>query len=260
MQQPSFCGEVIQWLVPKRSQADKMRRTQMGLTIHYSIRSDVPAPGDANQLVERLRDRAVALPFAEVGELLDLGCDECDHKKAEQSSLRQWLMIQARQYVESDGLDFRVSPTHVIAFSTSPGEGCEAANFGLCRYPSIVEVDGRRLQTGLKGWEWTSYCKTQYASNPDCGGVENFLRCHLSIVSLLDHAAELGVLRSVSDESGFYERRSIEALVQEVGEYNARIAAFVGQLKDTHGGKFLAEITKFPNFEHLEAKGNETEG
>jgi hypothetical protein len=107
----------------------------------------------------------------------------------------------------------------------------------------------------LKGWSWTSYCKTQYASNPKCGGVENFLRCYLTIVNLLDYAAELGMLLSVSDESGFYERRDVEALAKAVGECNAKVAAFVGAFKDEHGGKFAAEITNFPNFEHLEAKG-----
>ena len=47
-----------------------------------------------------------------------------------------WLLIQAGQYV-NDPRDegYRVAPTHVIAFSTWPGQGCEEANFGLCRYP-----------------------------------------------------------------------------------------------------------------------------
>src|SRR5580704_10425681 len=187
----------------------------MGLTIHYSLHSDIRAPGHVRQLAQSLRERAVALRFAGVGDLLEFRGEDCDHRKAERGSPQQSLLTQARQYVEKAGLEFRISPIHVIAFSTLPGEGCEAANFGLCRYPSVVEVDGHRLRTGLKGWAWRGYCKTQYASNPSCGGIENFLRCHLSIVSLLDHAAELSILRSISDESAFYQNRNVEELAKQ---------------------------------------------
>jgi hypothetical protein len=152
-----------------------------------------------------------------------------------------------------------VSPSHVIAFATSPGAGCEDANFGLCRYPGIIDVDGRRIRTGLRGWSWQSFCKTQYASNAECGGVENFLRCHLSLIRLLDHAANLGVLDEVSDEGDFWEKRDAEALVKEVGQWNQQLAGFVGKLKDQLGCDFVAPITEYPNFEHLEAKGRDNE-
>ena len=33
------------------------------------------------------------------------------------------------------------------------------------------------------------------------------------------------------------------------------IAGFAGQMKDWFGDQFVAEITNFPDFEHLEAKG-----
>ena len=107
-----------------------------------------------------------------------------------------------------------------------------------------------------KGWLWTSFCKTQYASNPKLGGVENFLRCHLSLIRLLDHARELGMLKHVSDEGGYWEKRDVQALVQEVGEWNEAIAGFAGQLKDQLTGQGMeAAITRFSDFEHLEAKG-----
>jgi hypothetical protein len=151
-------------------------------------------------------------------------------------------------------------PTHVIAFRTWPGEGCEAANFGLCRYPAeVVTADGRRIPTDLPGWTWQSFCKTQYASNPDCGGVENFFRCHLSVVGLLDHAIKLGLSADVTDESGFYEDRNVEELAAEVVRWNKGIAAFTGELKDLLGDGFAAEITRFPNFERLEAEGRKDE-
>jgi len=177
----------------------------------------------------------------------------------------RWLLIQAGQYVD-DPLDGHVSyslaPTHVIAFSTWPGEGCEEANFGLCQYPRFlcVERHGRKrnIPTKLPGWSWRSFCKTQYASNPECGGVQNFLRCHLLVVAMLDRAKELGLLEEVSDEGGYWEKRDAEALAKAVGEWNGFIAAFAGQLKDALSGgpvQPVSEITKFPNFEHLEAVG-----
>jgi hypothetical protein len=77
----------------------------------------------------------------------------------------------------------------MIAFETEPGDGCEEANFGLCQYPSEVSQPqfGKR-QTKLQGWSWHSFCKTHYASDPRCGGLPNFLRCHLGVVALLDEA------------------------------------------------------------------------
>ena len=118
----------------------------------------------------------------------------------------------------------------------------------------------RRIRTRLSGWCWGSFCKTQYASNPECGGVANFLRCHLSVIRMLDHAKELGILRSVSDEGDFWEKRNIEDLSREVGQWNEAIAGWLGQLKDQLGPDLLAAITKFPNFEHLEAKGRSQKG
>jgi hypothetical protein len=158
-----------------------------------------------------------------------------------------------------------VSPTRLIAFTVMPAEGSEPANFGLCCYPATVQDhEGRKLRTHLSGWSWRSFCKTQYASNPELGGVENFLKCHLLLIRLLDHANELGLLGEVSDESNYWENRDAEALAKTVGEWNTMIAGFVGRMKDQLGGRLdggpvgrevQSEITKFPDFEHLEAKG-----
>ena len=115
------------------------------------------------------------------------------------------------------------------------------------------------MPTGLSGWSWQSFCKTQYASNPKDGGTENFLRCHLTLVRLLDHAWDIHLLERVQDESGFWVDRDAAALVKVVGEWNRHLAAFVGQFKDEHGGVFLAPIAEYPDFEHLEAEGLDVE-
>lgn len=230
----------------------------MGLTIHYKLHSDTRRATEARRLVEELRKRAFDLPFAEVGEIVELTGDACDHEKLDRDDPNRWMLIQAGQYVEREGIHYHIEPKHVIAFSTDPGDDCEQANFGLCLYPAVLSIQDpktghpRRLRTGLKGWGWSSFCKTQYASQH---GAEHFVRCHLSVIRLLDHAAAVGILASVSDEGGFWEKRDVKVLVQEVGDWNENMAAFVGKLKDTFGGDFQAPITQYPNFEHLEAKG-----
>jgi len=149
----------------------------MGLTIHYELRSDSRSPAEARRLVEELRKRALDLPFAEVGEVTELKVGACDPQYYSRDSAKRWLAIQSSRYVERDGVHYAVKPKHVIAFTSDPGEGCEVANFGLCLYPATILVPDpkvrrdRRIQTGLAGWSWRSFCKTQYASQH---GIEHF--------------------------------------------------------------------------------------
>ncbi len=235
----------------------------MGLTIHYKLHSDTRSPAEARRLVEELRRRALDLPFAEVEEVVELSGDACDFEKQDREHPHRWLLIQAGQWLVRDDVHYRVMPKHVVAFSCDPGEGCEQANFGLCLYPGVLDVTdsrtghARKLRTQLKGWCWSSFCKTQYSSSSSAGGIPNFLRCHLSVIRLLDHAKQLGILASVSDEGDFWEKRDVRALAREVGEWNEGMAGLVGQLKDMFGADLEAPIAKYPDFEHLEAKGRQ---
>jgi hypothetical protein len=72
---------------------------------------------------------------------------------------------------------------------------------------------------------------------------------------MLDKAKELGCLDTVSDEGGFWEKRDLPALVQEIGSWNELLAAFGGKLKDLLGDGVQSAITEYPNFERLEAAG-----
>ena len=244
----------------------------MGLTIHYSLKSNTRSPKKARELVARLRGRALDLPFATVEEIVELTGNECDFQQLDQDYPHRWLLIQACQYVDRPAPgggthSYHVAPTHLIAFETLPGDGCESANFGLCRYPAEIKLTDsdwpyreRRIRTRLSGWSWQSFCKTQYASNAQCGGVQNFLRCHLAVIRMLDQAKSLGILEEVSDEGNFWQNRDVRALAEEVGKWNQAIAAFAGRLKDLFGDQedglaVESPITEFPNFEHLEAAG-----
>ena len=173
----------------------------MGLTIHYKLKAKGAAAA-ARKLVEVLHQQAHDLPFKEVGELVDLTGDECNYDKLGQDDPLRWLLIQAQGSVdlshipgESEYSSRRVSPTRIIAFTAWPGDGCEESNFGLCQYPAeLVDPRHGKLKTKLSGWRWSSFVKSQYASDPQCGGVPNFLRCHLTVIAMLDRAKSSAVL------------------------------------------------------------------
>jgi hypothetical protein len=220
----------------------------MGLTLHYELASNARNPKAARRLVELLRQKALDLPFKEVGEVVEYSGDEADYGRRGRNDPDRWLLIQAGLYVERGGLHYRVTPTHVIAFSTLPGDGAEQANFGLAAYPKFIEVEGKQVRTRLGGWAWSSFCKTQFASRPEVGGVENFLRTHLAVVKLLDHAAELGVLKDVADEGEYWERRDARALAEEVGDWNTLVAGWAGRLRDMFGDGVVVGAAESPDF------------
>jgi hypothetical protein len=215
------------------------QRHDMGLTIHYQLTT----PGDeahARKLVQHLHQAALDLPFQHVGEIVELRGDQCDYTKRADDDPYRWLLVQAGSYIalpvspseKRQGVTrhLDVRPLHIIAFETEPGDGCEQANFGLCQYPGEVSDPGSgRHLTKMTGWSWHSFCKTHYASDPRCGGLPNFLRCHLGVVALLDEAKRLGCLTSVSDEGDFWDTRSLERLTKEIGDQSAMLAGRVNR-------------------------------
>jgi len=309
----------------------------VGLTIHYTLRSKHDAATVVEQTVHQMRQLALDLPFEEVGEIINLSGEQCN-TEARRKELKNgdekneslfWLLIQAGQHVDcpwNKRISRTVNPTHVIAFDTWPGPGSEAANVGLCLYPSEIEweyqvedderfeqkadfgyrfswdkwlrhcqrnrkftrspaayTEVRNVPTKLAGWRWRSCCKTQYASDPQCGGVPNFLRCHISVVTLLERMAKLPGLKVTLDDEGKYApsvysddwkeaheagrkptyRRhkgqyNPAALAKEVGDWNTMIAGFAGALSDALAGTGIgldAPIKDFQDFERLEFKG-----
>jgi hypothetical protein len=224
----------------------------------------------------------------------------------------------------NENISFNVAPSRVIAFTVRTGPGCEDANIGLCQYPSELPVeyrpeddqrfqrDGRysyprfrqwadrkfpgrvvcdwdlkeqrTIKTRLSGWRWQSFCKTQYASDPACGGVANFLRCHLSLVTLLERFGQLPTVEVDIEDEGHYgpstfsddwreahagnrkptyvwhpPTHSVSALLKELGDYNGMMAAFAGAMKDACGSNFQSPIFGYSNFERLEFDGHNSE-
>ena len=133
------------------------------------------------ELAERVEQpglqRALDLPFQQVGPLVELAGDACDFNKRATDDPHRWLLVRAMESVVRHPYHYGVPPARIVAFTTVPGAGCESASFGLCQYPRSIKIEDpdsgtrrtRRLRRGLSGWRWRSFCKTQYASNPDCG-------------------------------------------------------------------------------------------
>ena len=111
----------------------------------------------------------------------------------------------------------------------------------------------RKIKTGLgSGWRYSTFCKTQYASDAECGGIPNFVRCHLCVIHLLDRIGQLPTMKVEIDDEGKYGRSyytddpwaeervytwhdgkyDVKALVEEVGEWNEMIAATFGAIND----------------------------
>lgn len=238
----------------------------MGLTIHYQLTASLTDPKDVRPVMEGIRQFARDLPFQSVGDFLEWEGAAADFDRCERHDPHRWLKIQASHYVKNGNVSICVKPVHFIGFTTFPGDGSEPANFGLCRYPAAicVPVSGSRsmrIRTDLSGWRWRSFCKTQYASNPKCGGVKNFLKCHLSIVKLLDFVQHTKLVAvDVHDEGEYWQHRNVEQLAREVGDWNEFIAAIGGTIKDSASADGLSvdmAIADFADFEHLEARGME---
>jgi hypothetical protein len=97
--------------------------------------------------------------------------------------------------------------------------------------------------------EWNSFCKTQYAG-------KYFVFAHLGVCAVLDKMIELGFKVTVNDEGEFWEKRNVNALIKEVGEWDSMIAAVFGAIKDS-GMNVESPITNRSDFEQLEMRGRE---
>lgn len=248
----------------------------MGLTINYKL--SLPGSLTADEVKKHLNilhQRCLDLPFENVSNIMEFKGEDCDFEKHRHDNEVCWLLIHANHHyhfkvvggkpVHTEGSEatciMGVTPLHVIAFSTLVGPGCESAEFGLCRVPRFVTIklEGiqyRRPMPESDKWTFHSFCKTQYASDPRCGGVQNFLKCHLTVIKALDIAKEIGFDVTVNDEGDYWTTRDQTELLKNIGVHNEMIAALAGQLNDAAkavGMTMEAPITAYPNFEHLEA-------
>jgi hypothetical protein len=141
----------------------------------------------------------------------------------------------------------------------------------------------RKIKTGLgSGWRYSTFCKTQYSSGAQYGGMPNFVRCHLCVIHLLDRIGQLPTMKVDINDEGKYGRSyytddpyaaervytwhvgeyDVKALVKEVGEWNEMLAVQFGAMNDmlkASGSPLELEspISTFPDFERLEFRGQQ---
>jgi hypothetical protein len=142
---------------------------------------------------------------------------------------KSWAAIQYQPNEITRGKDGMIQTMKDLnegggyVFQNLVGEGSEPCNIGL------ITKDG-------KNWEGSAFCKTQYA--------EKFLEAHLSVVKILDICKAEGIKVKVSDEGGYYQKRDVEALAKEVGEWDKMIRGYTGafqKLVSDTGGKLVSQ-------------------
>ncbi|MGD1086101.1 MAG: hypothetical protein ABSA47_15305 [Verrucomicrobiota bacterium] len=215
----------------------------MGLTIHYTLSARHLTSGtEARGLVAQARVFARESKADSVSALMRVGPGF--------PRAREWLLIPHPG--GETCVDVPLESGHV--FTVVLGSDSEHLLLGLCRYPATVRHRGRELPTKLgEGWRLCSFCKTQYAS---LHGWEHFFRCHKTAIELLSFWRSLGVEVRISDEGGYWPRRSESALRRNLDEMNGIVAAMSGALKDGAGGQSVeSPIFQHPQFERLEAEG-----
>ncbi len=192
----------------------------------------------ARWAAEGLRKRA--LRFRREGRVDTVGA--LNFEPAARRQVSEWRTRRVRGRPNTfTGEEMR--PVAGQLFQVGVGADCEPLWLGLCRYDQ-------------RGWRLKSFCKTQYAS---LHGWEHFRRCHTAVIDLLAGARELGFSVKISDEGGYWPRRDVNALRQNVDEMNAAVAATAGVLKDLagehDGTPVQSPILAHPQFERLEAEG-----
>ena len=146
-----------------------------------------------------------------------------------------------------------------FAFVVVPGDECEPAFFGFVGPGTRSRIGGPDDDLHPGEWFWSGACKTQYASMISD---EHLVKCHLGLVRVLEHAATLGIGVTVEDETGYWEHRSVEKLIETVRDMNRVIARFAGAIHDRLGEahRIDAPIFEHPEFEHLEMEDPESRG
>src|SRR5262245_31779369 len=251
----------------------------MGLSVSYDWKTRIDLAA-ARRLIAKFHALARKLPFDDISEIFEQ--DPPDGKwtfRRYDHPFRRGDLYLSRKRKDGERDSVHVPALHALFFNVRV-EGAETASIGLASHPPVVlhredviernpdgSESGRLLGQGdpvefptrRRGYySWQSFCKTQYAGNPNLGGEANFLKAHLSLIELLDQIHTAGVKVRIRDDSKYAKHRDVDRLLRSVREWDAIVARFVGRISDALGdeaGPLIAPIKDRPDFEHLEAKG-----
>lgn len=132
------------------------------ITISYILSHPPASPEGVKEIVEKLRQRAVALGFRRMSDLVCLTTEE-------------------------DILDSRYGSQpirpHAVVFFGGALFDSDLAEFGLCKWPVEIEVGGAAIPFGVREWTWSATIRTR----------------DVRVLSdLFDFAASLGLWNSIS--------------------------------------------------------------
>jgi len=202
----------------------------MGISIHFELQAKTRSQNKSRQIVERIRQRALDLAFDWVSDVFELTGPDCDPSTYDPDDDLHGVPVRCLKTILVGDRDINIPANHIIFFLGSPGLGCESLHLGLATYPAAVYSRGKMIRTGLKGWYWSSDCETHYASHEESGGIHNFVRCHRTVVSVLDYANDLGVLRAAYDLGGYWETRDIKYLAGSIEAWDRKIDSLIDDL------------------------------
>ena len=217
----------------------------MGMHLNWEFHLPAETSADrVNALLTALRARALELPFEAVTEVEDVMDIIARPSGDSWVSIRDYVAHWARVISKPDELDSRIGDlTTAIGFGIYPGRKCEGATYGFVKR---AEPDGSNAE-----WFWHHCCKTQYASVVSW---EHLIKCHTSLVALLDYAIEIGIDVVVRDEGHYWATRDEARLIAETEYMNQLVAKFAGAFSDAMPKGLAAggAIFEHPDFERLE--------
>lgn len=163
-------------------------------------------------------------------------------------------------------------PAEVWMFIIDVADGSEPATFALVKYPKTITVKNPaypfgegtpeefiEIPTGITGWHWKSFCKTQFASR---NGILNFMRGHVGLVTFLDFVKKFTPLETeVSDDGNFWETRNLVNLSTEIQEWDEMLKGLASGFSEANSTSPIREWNPYDNEppEGLEKLENQTE-
>jgi hypothetical protein len=157
--------------------------------------------------------------------------------------------------------------TAVVSFILRPSPGTETGGLGVARSPMSItvpnaksaEIEPRTLAIPYARWPWRGRdsIKTQYSGHARFGGIDHFVRSHLTVIAALDAARDEGFELDVVDDGGYFEHRDVEKLLAELARWNHLVARVAGAFSDAFRGRvdgtLASPIAARADFERLEA-------
>jgi len=114
------------------------------------------------------------------------------------------------KYIETPQEEIKKHRGFVFLIYTDSGS--EPTNIGL-------------ISKDNKHWFGSAFTKTQYATD--------FLRCHITIIRILDICKAVGILSKVLDEAQYWESRNLRLLAKNINESTAFISSVIGKIEET---------------------------